>query len=504
MASGRSGGGGRGPRGRSGAKATLRRIAIDISPLRGSRDFRLLWFGQLISLTGRQFTTVALPWQVYLLTGSPLAVGLISLVQVVPLIVLSIAGGAVADRWDRRKVILWTEFGMALSSGALLAGAIHGNPPLWYLYVVTGVQAGLTGLNQPARSASIPMLVSSQQLPAAFALNQVMFNTTLVVGPMIAGLIIAAGGNGLGGVSWAYGIDVVTFAASLVATLLLRPLRPERAEGEEATTGLAAIKEGFAFLRGKRVLNSTFYIDLVAMIFGMPRALFPALALTVFHVGAFGVGLMNAAPAAGALLGALTSGWLGGVRRQGAAVVWAVVMWGASIAAFGLLGSFFGLALVALAIAGAADVVSAVFRSTILQTGIPDSLRGRITAVHIMVVTGGPRIGDFESGLVASLTTPVISVVSGGLACIVGAAAIAWRVPEFWRYRAKRVSGVEDGRGLVADPGDERTRLEAALEAGSELAGDGLEGPRVDGGDVAEDLRDQDRVGRVAGDESGS
>ena len=496
MARGRPDRDGRRVRTRAG---TLRRIAIDISPLRGSRDFRLLWFGQLISLTGRQLTAVALPWQVFLLTGSSLAVGLIGLVQVVPLIVLSIAGGAIADRWDRRTVILWTEFGMALSSAALLAGALHGHPPLWYLYVVTGIQAGLSGLNQPARSASIPMLVSADRLPAAFALNQVMFNTTLVVGPMIAGLIIAAGGNGLAGVSWAYGIDVATFAASLVATLLLRPLRPERAEGEEATTGIAAIKEGFAFLRGKRVLNSTFYIDLVAMIFGMPRALFPALALDVFHVGAFGLGLMNAAPAAGALLGALTSGWLGGVRRQGAAVVWAVVAWGASIAAFGLLGSFFGLALVALAIAGAADVVSAVFRSTILQTGIPDSLRGRITAVHIMVVTGGPRIGDFEAGLVATLTTPVFSVVSGGLACIVGAAAIAWRIPELWRYRAQRRSGLEDGRAQVTDAGDDGAGVEPPIEPGAEGFPDGIE--RV-GVDVAEHLRDEDRIGRGARDES--
>ena len=423
--------GGDPPRGR--ARAAIRRIAIDIEPLRASRDFRLLWFGQLISLTGRQLTVVALPYQVFQLTGSSLAVGLIGLAQVVPLILLSILGGAVADRWDRRTVILWTELGMAATSAALLVGAIHGHPPLWYLYTMTGIQAGLSGLNQPARSASIPMLVVPERLPAAFALNQVMFNTTLVVGPTIAGVILAAGGEN--GVAWAYVVDVGTFAASLVATLLLRPLKPQLAEGQTPPSGVQAIKDGFAFLRGKRVLNSTFYIDLIAMIFGMPRALFPALALTVFDVGPGKLGLMYAAPAAGALLGALTSGWLGGVRRQGAAVVWAVAAWGAAIAAFGLLGSFFWLALVALAVAGAADVVSAVFRSTILQTSVPDSLRGRITAVHIMVVTGGPRIGDVEAGLVAVLTTPVFSVVFGGLACIVGAWLIAWRIPELWRYQ---------------------------------------------------------------------
>jgi MFS family permease len=447
------------------ARSTIGRVAIDVSPLRASRDFRLLWFGQLVSLTGRQMTTVALPLQVFQLTGSSLAVGLIGLVQVVPLIVLSIAGGAIADRWDRRTVILWAEFGMAGSSGALLAGALAGHPPLWFLYVVTGLQAGLSGLNQPARSASIPMLVSPERLPAAFALNQVMFNTTLVLGPTLAGVIIAAGGlNGGIGLALAYAVDVGTFAASLVTTLLLRPLRPQFAEGETPKAGWESIREGFAFLRGKRVINSTFYIDLIAMIFGMPRALFPVLALTVFHVGPARLGLMYAAPAVGALVGALTSGWLGHVRRQGAAVVWAVAAWGLAIAAFGLLGSFFWLALLALAIAGAADVVSAVFRSTILQTSIPDSLRGRITAVHIMVVTGGPRIGDFEAGAVAALTTPVISVVSGGLACVAGAAAIAWRIQELWRYRAVPAAAREgDGRSV------RRGELESAEELGEVL-----------------------------------
>lgn len=416
------------------ARATVRRLAIDVSPLRASRDFRLLWFGQLISLTGRQLTVVALQYQVYTLTNSSFAVGLIGIAQLGPLIVLSIAGGAIADRWDRRRVILWTELGMALSSGALLVGAVLGHPPLLYLYAVTGVQAGLSGLNQPARSASIPMLVAPERLPAAFALNQVMFNTTLVVGPLLAGVIIGIGGTN--GLVWAYGLDVVSFASSLIATVMLRPLKPYLAKGDTAPSGWKAIKDGFAFLRGKRVINSTFSIDLIAMIFGMPRALFPALALTVWGVGAVGLGLMNAAPAAGALVGALTSGWLGGVRRQGAAVVWAVAGWGAAIAAFGLLGApFFWLALVALAFAGAADVVSAVFRSTILQTSLPDAYRGRISAVHIMVVTGGPRLGDFEAGLVAKLTTPEISVISGGLACIVGAFLTAKRVPELWRYR---------------------------------------------------------------------
>jgi MFS family permease len=422
------------------ASAAVRRLAIDVSPLRSSRDFRLIWFGQLISLTGRQVTAVALPVQVFLLTRSSLDVGLIGLVQVVPLVVTSIAGGPLIDRVDRRRIILISEFGMAVTSAMLLGGALHGRPPLWYLYAATGLQAGLSGVNQPARSAVVPTVVDAERLPAAFALTQVMFNATLVVGPAMAGVIIAVGGSH--GLALAYGVDVVTFAASLFATFLLHPLPPQRVEGAPPPQGWTAIREGFAFLRGRRLLVSTFEIDLIAMIFGMPRALFPALALTVFHVPTAEVGLLFAAPSAGALIGALTAGWVGRVRRQGIAVVWAVAGWGAAIAAFGLLRSSFWLALLALAVAGAADVVSAVFRSTILQTSIPDALRGRITGIHIMVVTGGPRVGDFEAGLVASLTTPVISVVSGGLACVAGAALLAWRTPELRRYRTAPVGGV--------------------------------------------------------------
>ena len=197
------------------------------------------------------------------------------------------------------------------------------------------------------------------------------------------------------------------------------------------------MKDGFAYLKGRSVLISTFVIDLIAMIFGMPRALFPVLALTVFHMGPQALGLLYAAPAVGAVIGALTTGWVGRVRRQGLAVIWAVAAWGAAITLFGLSGALFEPALIFLAVAGAADVISAVFRGTILQSSVPDSLRGRLSAIHIMVVTGGPRLGDFEAGLVASLVSPWFSVVSGGLACIAGVAVLAAVVPSFVRYRPK-------------------------------------------------------------------
>jgi len=423
----------------------LRGLAIDTTPLRESRDFRLLWVGELISTAGRQITVVALPYQVFLLTRSSLAVGLIGAVQVVPLVLVSIGLGSLTDRFDRRNLIVGTEFGLALTTVLLLFGAIHGHPALWYLYAVAAGQAAFQALNSPTRSAAVPNLVSRDQLPAALALNQVMFNTTLIVGPAVAGLILGAFRNPASGLEWAYGADLVTFAASITAAVLLRPMPPQRAEGEALPSGWHAVKQGFAYLRGRRVLISTFLIDLDAMIFGMPRALFPVLALTVFRVGPRGLGLLYAAPAAGALLGAVTAGWVGGIRHQGRAVIWAVILWGAAIAGFGFSGHLFVLALVLLAFAGAADVISAVFRGTILQLSVPDSLRGRLSAVHIMVVTGGPRLGDVEAGVVARLVSPMFSVVTGGLACVAGAALLAFRVPELWRYHAGEDTGPAEG-----------------------------------------------------------
>jgi MFS family permease len=409
----------------------VRGLAIDVTPLRRSRDFRLLWTGQLISMTGRMITTVALPFQVFLLTRSSLAVGMIGLVELVPLVVFGIAGGPIADRMDRRLLLLLTEAGLVGTSSLLLLGALGGHPALAYVYGVAGLQAGLLGVNAPTRSAAIPNLVPREHLPSAMALSQVLYNTSMIVGPAVAGLILAHLG-----VPWAYGIDVLSYSASITAVLLLRPMPPRRDEEAETTTGWAAIKEGFAYLRGRRVLISTFLIDLDAMIFGMPRAVFPVLALTVFHVGPQGLGWLYAAPAIGALVGALTAGWVGGVRHQGRAVIWAVVLWGAAIMAFGLSGRFFLLGLGFLAFAGAADVISAVFRGTILQLSVPDALRGRLSAINIMVVTGGPRLGDVEAGAVASLISPWFSVVSGGVACVIGAVLLARKYPELGRYHS--------------------------------------------------------------------
>jgi len=409
-------------------RGAVRNVAIDLSPLRVSRDFRRLFLGLAVSELGYQFTLVATFIQVFELTGSPAAVGLIGLVGLVALVVGTLVGGAFVDVIDRRTLLIVAQIGFMTASGILLAGAVHGDPPLWVVYAAVALIAGLSAIDSPTRSAITPRLVGRELLPSALTLNQVVWNATALIGPALAGIVITELG-----LSWAYAIDLVTYVAMLAAAIAIAPVPPERIEG--SATGWRAVREGFVFLRGRAVLKASFAIDVIAMVFGMPRALFPILALTQFHRGPAVVGLLFAAPAVGAVLGALSAGWVTRVRRQGMAVVWAVVVWGAGIAAFGLVSDLW-LGLLLLAIAGAADVISAVFRSTILQLSVPDALRGRLSQIHILVVTGGPRLGDLEAGMVASAFSPAVSVVSGGLLCIAGAALLAWLVPSFRRYHA--------------------------------------------------------------------
>lgn len=416
------------PSRRARAASRVRGLAIDLTPLRVSRDYRLLWWGELVSHTGRHITVVALPFQVFELTGSPFLVGLIGLVQFAPLVTFSLWAGVLADRMDRRRLLAGAQAGLAIASLLLAATALADEPPLWLIYAIAGAIGALSGLEAPVRTAVVPRLVGDKHITAAVTLEQTLFQSSDIIGPAVGGVILASIG-----LSAAYVVDALTFLVAVVTVLLMRPLPPE--PDEARTSGFASFREGFGYLKGRRVLQSTFYADLIAMGLGMPRALFPSLAATTFAVGPDGLGLLFAAPGVGALLGALASGWIGGVRHQGRAVLWAVAAWGGAIAAFGLTDIFW-LALVFLAIAGAADVISAVFRSTILQRSIPDRMRGRLSAIHIAVVVGGPRLGDVRAGSVASLTSPGVSVVSGGLAVIGGVALLAAAVPAIGRYHA--------------------------------------------------------------------
>ena len=407
----------------------LRAAAVDVRPLRQCRDFRLLWSGQLVSMLGRQITVVAIPYQVYALSRSTLAVGLIGAAQVVPFVGTSLFGGALADRVDRRRLLIATNTALALCSAALAIAALSGDPPAWIVVVIAACIAGFAAVDLPARSATIPNLVPRDLLPAAMALNFGLFQLGVIAGPAAGGLIIARLGLGP-----AYLTDVATYAAALVALLLLAPQPPQ---GATAEPPLRAIATGLRHLGDRPAILGSFAIDLDAMVFGMPRALFPVLAAQTFHTGPAGLGLMYASIAAGGLATVVTTGWLRRARRLGRIVVLAVCAWGAAITLAGLMGTLW-LALLLLAAAGASDAVSAVCRSTMMQASTPDHLRGRIASAYSMVVAGGPYVGDVEAGAVGAIFTPQVSFVSGGLLCLAGVGAVAVAFPQLWAYDVSR------------------------------------------------------------------
>ncbi len=379
---------------------------------------------------GEQVRVVAIPFIVFKITQSSFMVGLVSLAQFIPTLILAMVGGTLADRMDRRRLLIVTQALEVAVSAVLMLATLRALPPLWLVFVVMAAATGVTALAAPAARAVEPRLVGREQLANAMALDQVTWNLSAVLAPVLGGVLIAKLGVGP-----ALVFNVGALAARLVLLVPLSPLPPEPGEGP-LKSGIESVKEGFAYLKDKPALISTFLIDINAMIFGFPSALMPALALKVFKVGAGGLGFLYAAPAAGALASSVVTGWVNSVRRQGRAVVIAVCIWGLALAAFGLFTHHFVLALLMLAVAGGADMFSAVFRQTILQMSIPDRLRGRLSAVHFLVVTSGPRLGDMEAGSVAALTSTQFSVVSGGVGSVIGALVIAAAFPAFWRYDA--------------------------------------------------------------------
>ena len=419
-----SGGAGRADPGRY--RWRVARFVVDITPLRSHRHFRRLWAGQVVSGLGSQLTLVAVSFQAYALTRSTLVVGLIGLAQLVPLLAGALWGGTLADAMDRKRVLVLTQVAMAAAVGGLVANASLAHPSVWPLFVCTAAGAGLQGVDWPARRAALPMLVEERDVTAAIALQTSIQQLALVAGPALAGVLIATVG-----LSAVYGIDVATYGVALVAALLLPALVPS---GGGTPMGLRSMTEGFRHLRGQKLLSATYWIDLNAMIFGMPRAVFPALGTGLFGGGAGVVGLLYAAPGAGSLIGSLFTGWCSRVRHQGRAIAACVTVWGVTITLFGVIPVLW-IGLTLLALAGAADVVSAVFRQAVQQRTVPEHLQGRLSGTFFAVVAGGPRLGDAETGVAAAIGGPQFAVWSGGLACVVGVGVLLRGVPELWQDR---------------------------------------------------------------------
>jgi MFS family permease len=406
----------------------LRRLAIDLGPLRRYPAFRRLFVGQTVSAFGSEVAAVAAPIQLFDLTHSTLQVGLLSLCELFPLLTLTIVGGAIADAVDRRKLLLVTEVLLAIVALAFAVNASLAHPRVWALYVLVTLAMSIFSLGVAGLNTVIPRLVGPDELAAANAIENVYGSSTNVAGPALGGALIA-----LLNYRGAYLLDAGTFVASLWSVWRLPPLSPAH---DAQRPSLRTIAEGFRFVRRKKVLLGMFLVDSNAMVFGMPRALFPALAFGRFHGGSGIAGLLYAAPYAGALISSLLSGWIGHVRRQGLIVAIAAALWGAAIVAFGFATSLW-LALLFLAAAGAADNVSAVLRGTILWTVTPDHIRGRVSGIEFAQVAATPALGNVEAGVLASLTSIRFSVVSGGLACVVGTFLVALAVPAFIRYDAR-------------------------------------------------------------------
>jgi MFS family permease len=408
-----------------GLRGRLRGIAIDITPLRRHRDFRLLTAGQGITFLGAMVSYVALPYQAYQLSHSSLIVGLLGVAELVPLLVSAFLGGALADAKDRRRMLQLTELSFAVGTAVLLANALLPSPQLWVLFVVSAVMAALDGLQRPSLEALTPRLVDREEIPAAAAIGTLRGTIGMIVGPALGGLLIAVAGLPL-----AYAFDIVTFLISLVMLSMMRAAPPPV---EDAKVSLRGIAEGIRYAAARPVLLGTYGVDIVAMFFGMPNAVFPAFA---HEFGGAGVlGLMYTAPAVGSFTATLTSGWAARVRRHGAAICLAAAGWGLAVAGAGIAPNL-ALVLAGLALAGAADTVSGIFRSTVWNETIPDTLRGRLAGIEQVSYSTGPLLGNVESGVAASLLGVRGAIVSGGILCVAGVGVAVLLLPAFWRYDA--------------------------------------------------------------------
>lgn len=420
-----------------------RRWALDLTPLRTSRDFRLSFAASAVSMLGSMITYVAIPYQVAVLTGSPLMVGLLGVVEFVPILVMSLVGGALADYVDRRRLVLLSEAAFMVVTGVLVLNAAFDRPQVWVLFLCAGTAAGLDGIQRPALDAMTPRLVSPQELPAASALSSLRGNAASLAGPALGGLLIATVD-----LPWVYTVDLATFAFSLAMLTLVRAVPPPPDADRPSVRGIV---DGLRYARGRPELLGTYLVDINAMFFAMPAALYP------FVAADFGgpevLGLLYTAPSAGALLATLTSGWSGHVHRHGLMVILGAGTWGLAVIGFGLSTSLW-VALAFLALAGAADMVSGMFRGIIWNQTIPDHLRGRLAGIEMVSYTSGPSLGNLRAGVAARFVGVEGSVVGGGVLCVVGTLALAAWLRSFVRY---------DGReGLARKQAEDAARREGA------------------------------------------
>ncbi|QGY90808.1 MFS transporter [Micrococcus luteus] len=427
----------------------MARLLLDITPLRVSPAYRRLWLGNTLAYVGTQLTLVAVSLEVFALTGSSFAVGLLGLAALVPLVVAGLYGGAIADRHDRRRVALTSSAVMWLTTVGIAAQAWAGLESVPVLYALVALHSGASGINQPTRGAIIPALVGLPLVPAANALNMMTFSVALMVGPMLGGVLVAAVGY-----EWTYSIDVVTFLAALYAVWRLPSLPPQRAEAAAASGtrgGLASVVEGLRFLGSRPNLRMTFLADIVAMTTAFPRALLPAIGAVVLGGGEAAVGVLLAAMAAGAFLAGLFSAPFTRLHAQGWGVYVSILVWGGAVAAFGgvvwwaqslpdgdpRLTLAFALAALCMAVGGAADSLSGVFRGSILQSATPDHLRGRLQGVFVVVVAGGPRLGELITGGASVVLGEGPTLLAGGVLCMLGVSALMRWQPGFLRYDAR-------------------------------------------------------------------
>jgi MFS family permease len=410
-------------------------VTVDLAPLRRHRDFRLLFIGRLVSFFGTMITSVAVPYQVYQLSHSVLLVGMLGLAELAAILIFALLGGALADAADRRLMVLLTEAGLMAGSLLLAGNSLLAHPALWLVFAIVIFQASFDSLQRPSLDALLPRLVDVDELPAAAALGSVRGTLGMIAGPSIAGVLVA-----VVGLPATYLIDVATFVVGLACLALMKQVPPPA--GAERPS-LRRVAEGIRYARSRPELIGTYVVDIIAMLFGMPMALFPAIAQGLG--GPSVLGFLYAAPSVGAFAFAMTSGWTRRIHRHGMGVIVAATLWGLAIIGFGVVPGLVA-ALVFLALAGAADSMSGVFRQVIWNQTIPDSLRGRLASIELLSYSVGPTLGNFEAGVVASLTSIRFSIVSGGVLCVAGCLLCALALPAFRTYDARRYLQAPDLR----------------------------------------------------------